>query len=601
MSARNVARTVRQRKLNPKQGLRIIRESEIEEQQDEESQRQVHQVETGVEKAEEVEFHLQAVINAANAAALGVKSQQSFIPTPDAVRAKGVNYDELYPPVFKEPSTYIRFSSTVEDCIGIPYCMNDDDVGFLSKLNDGKDVDGRERKDKLGQCSEDLFEEVMSVFEETTARLQPYANVDTAPILTLDEIEGSQEEEISSDASKWLKVIYQYWVLKKGNRPLMPTIKVRVLDTTSEADDADPYVCFRRREVRQTRKTRGRDAQVVDKLKKLRLEVEQGRQILQSVVQREHLKAESLTMDRRIFNERKELKRVKVEMQIIGDKGDDEDLLVTQKPVKQPSKARTEGSQRPATIRIRSSGDPRSAAPDVDLPLLEDWQTESAEFVANTINARKEQHKKWNQHWVDETKCPLTPPSEESDPMLRWAQFPPETMHGYPSPPPSLPSHGSQEQGDVDMKDAPVKVEDSEQTSAGAEPESLPFVFHIPGAFPLSDVESEDDDAPPQRSAYPACRLRMGRGGRCFLESRKRRPYGQLSRGVESDWDSDEEDGPDYFPLSERITFDYRSALNNRPTRPDLPHQQSSGSHQRFASGDHSALVGAGSHGHPAS
>lgn len=48
------ARHVRQRKLNTKQGLRIIRESEIEEQGDDESQRQIPQVETGVEKGEEI-------------------------------------------------------------------------------------------------------------------------------------------------------------------------------------------------------------------------------------------------------------------------------------------------------------------------------------------------------------------------------------------------------------------------------------------------------------------------------------------------------------------------------------------------------------------
>jgi len=47
-------RHVRQRKLNTKQGLRVIRESEIEEQADDESQRHIAQVETGVEKGEEI-------------------------------------------------------------------------------------------------------------------------------------------------------------------------------------------------------------------------------------------------------------------------------------------------------------------------------------------------------------------------------------------------------------------------------------------------------------------------------------------------------------------------------------------------------------------
>lgn len=57
-SRSSTARHVRQRKLNPKQGLRIIRESEIEEQQEDESQRQVAPLDTGVEKAEETVCYL---------------------------------------------------------------------------------------------------------------------------------------------------------------------------------------------------------------------------------------------------------------------------------------------------------------------------------------------------------------------------------------------------------------------------------------------------------------------------------------------------------------------------------------------------------------
>lgn len=51
------ARHVRQRKLNTKQPLRIIREDEIEEQPEDEAQRHIPQVETGVEKAEEIVSH----------------------------------------------------------------------------------------------------------------------------------------------------------------------------------------------------------------------------------------------------------------------------------------------------------------------------------------------------------------------------------------------------------------------------------------------------------------------------------------------------------------------------------------------------------------
>lgn len=498
--------------------------------------------------------------------------------------------------------------------------MNDDDVEFLTnKLNEGKDVDGRDRKDKLSQCSEDVFEEVMNFFEETSARLQPFANIDNAPIATLEEMERSMDQEsaISADAQKWLKPIYKYWVLRKGSRALMPAIKVRVLDTASEADDADPYVCFRRREVRQTRKTRGRDAQVVEKLKKLRFELEQGRSLVSMIGEREQLNMKNLEISRKVFEQRKQLKEVKVAKGIVGDKGDDEELLVNQKPVTKPkARADTGGQPRPPTLRLRSGGDRPAAQPDVDLPLLDDWRAEAEAFVANTIEARKEQHKKWNQHWQDHTKYPITPPVEESDPIAKWAQFPPEGLHtGYPSPPPSLPSQGSEQHeekegevnGDVDMADAsvpPPADEQDAQATGGAEPEDPPFVFHVPGAYPLSDA-SPPPEEPSKRQPHAACRLRYGRGGRCYLESRKRKAQGQLSRGVVSDSDSDDDDVPEYYPVPERITFEYRAALNNRPTRPDGMQQQQSGGphHQRQwgGSGDQSGMAIAGAaHGHPA-
>jgi enhancer of polycomb-like protein len=56
MSTRSTTagRHVRQRKLNTKQPLRILREGELEETFDDEAQRQIQQVETGVEKGEEI-------------------------------------------------------------------------------------------------------------------------------------------------------------------------------------------------------------------------------------------------------------------------------------------------------------------------------------------------------------------------------------------------------------------------------------------------------------------------------------------------------------------------------------------------------------------
>ncbi|GAB7362105.1 hypothetical protein MBLNU230_g2135t1 [Neophaeotheca triangularis] len=545
----NTARHVRQRKLNTKQGLRVLDEEEVDEIPDEDAQPNIPQVETGVEKGEEVEYHLQAILNASTAAALGAKTEKVAIPTPHADEARDVQYTNVYTRLFAKPTTYIRFSSTVEDCISVHYCADDQDLTFLAKLNDGKDVEGRSRKDKLGQCSEELFEEVMNFFEETSQRVQPFATVDNAPILPLDELERHIDDTVSLVAQKWFDLIYQYWVTRKGSRPLMPTIKVKVLDTTSEADDADPYVCFRRREGRQTRKTRGRDNQVADKLKKLRLELEEARNILRLVVTREQVNKQQLEVERKVFEDRGKLKKVKVEKQIVGEK--DEDLLVNQKPA--PKKSRQDNGQRPPTIRIRSGGEKQ--APENDLVTLEDVHGEARAAIDQSVEQRKEQHKRWNQSWVDRTWHPITPPPDADAVPQKWGPLFKDGA-SYPSPPPTIPSEGSQEAEDTEMPEAPPADEDA---TTGAEQDFR--IFSVPGAYPESDVEEA-----PKRDPNPACRLRYGRGGRCFLESRnKRRKLASFDRGVVSDSDSDEEDGSvGFFGVPDRITFDYRVALTSR-------------------------------------
>lgn len=127
---------------------------------------------------------------------------------------------------------------------------------------------------------------------------------------------------------------------------------------------------------------------------------------------------------------------------------------------------------------------------------------------------------------------------------------------------------------------SPTKETD---TVAGARPEPE-FVFHIPGAFPMDDepfVQIKRDAAPP-------CRLRYGRGGRCWLEARRKRPRALISTGVVSDSESDEDDGPEFFSVDPQKVFDYRSYINTR-TRPD----GMSGERRQWPSGDQSAMAGA--------
>jgi enhancer of polycomb-like protein len=164
----------------------------------------------------------------------------------------------------------------------------------------------------------------MNFFEETAQNKQPFAAVDNPPVLPLDELEEQFDETISPEVRIYAKFIYEHWHARRsvtGNRPLSPRLK---FETGQDTDDADPYVCFRRRELRQIRKTRNRDAQSAEKLRKMRKELEDARQLLAMVKQREMIRKEVLNIDRTLFRQRAEVKETKRKLAI---KGDDEDLV----------------------------------------------------------------------------------------------------------------------------------------------------------------------------------------------------------------------------------------------------------------------------------
>jgi hypothetical protein len=92
-------------------------------------------------------------------------------------------------------------------------------------------------------------------------------------------------------------------------------------------DDSDPYVCFRRRETKPVRKTRRTDQQSMEKLRKLRAELETARSLLEMVTRREKLRKESLLVEHGIFNQRCLLR----EMQQQLDIKDEQDLFPIKK------------------------------------------------------------------------------------------------------------------------------------------------------------------------------------------------------------------------------------------------------------------------------
>lgn len=338
MSTRATGARFRQRKLNPKHNLQVLHEDDVGDLfgDENDASRHIPKVATGVEETEETEHHLQAVISASAAASLGGKVAQIYIPTPEA-KSSSIKYDDLYPKCFASPTTYIRFSSTVEDCIGSPYCMDEEDEAFLKSLNDERATSVKPKTASTAdgtsahasRCSEEVFEILMSFFEEIAQMRQPFAAVDSPPVLSLEELQSSYDETVTPEAREWTAKIYPHWRKRRlagsNTVPLLPSLKG---ETGQESDETDAYVCFRRREVRTARKTRGRDAQVVEKLRKLRRELEEARQLVHMINQREKLYVDRIEIERKVFEQRSELKRIKIDQNI---KGDDMDLLVTQK------------------------------------------------------------------------------------------------------------------------------------------------------------------------------------------------------------------------------------------------------------------------------
>jgi enhancer of polycomb-like protein len=193
--------------------------------------------------------------------------------------------------------------------------MTAEDDEFLKSYNSNPPA--------AGTLSEDDFERIMEVFEDTATEQTPFAAVDNT-VVGYDMMVLGLNQLGSATILQHAKQIYEYWKSKRqeeGNKPLPATIKY---ETHQETDDTDPYVCFRRREVRQTRKTRSRDTKIAETLKRFRRELEDGRQLVLMAYEREMMKRDLLQVDRAIFEERARLKQIKTKL---GIKGDDEDLV----------------------------------------------------------------------------------------------------------------------------------------------------------------------------------------------------------------------------------------------------------------------------------
>ena len=423
------------------------------------------------------EHHLQAAISSQAAAATSSSNnvKQVYIPTPDASKVVP-GFEKYYGKKFQEPTTYIKFSATVEDSVGVVYCMDEQDEAWLIKFN-------HSRRSKDGPCSEDQFELVMDTFENVVNENQPFLTTDVSQIMAFDDIEARLKSQHHPAVKLFGQAIYPHWKERRTARAgvqITPTLRVE----EAEKDDADPYVCFRRREVRQVRKTRRSDQQSTEKLRQLRLDIYRLRDLVDMVTKREKLKLDQLQIDTKLFDHRSLVKRAKRQLKIPGD---DEDLVAHHKKKRLSEIAPPQA----ARIPVRPDG---KAEP---IPLLpySTYLKEREQTMLEHIEKRLAQHHiDSNLPWTDLT----------NNPYITLPKLYPNTFYRFVSA--SLPISS-----DSSSSDLPIS--------------------HTEPASPVSSHTSTDS-TPTERYAS-SFRQRIGRGGRIMLD-RRRRPAKKSPRTSQS-------------------------------------------------------------------
>lgn len=387
--------------------------------------RDMHSIETGVDKNEEDEVHLQQVINAAQRVLLGSikdekdkKDSSVYIPTPDASKLWKDASKYYNDNSFVEPESYIKFSATVEDTLGVEYNMDEEDEEFfknvLTKEYPKSNKKTEKKKDSNGDetrpCSEIECEIVLDRFEKTIEEKQPFLSMDPSNLLPYSELSAYILEEFNSkgnkeypylqpgpnlnymststlkenlskelnydpfitlfdknprDTSSLLKTrpipllmqlfgqaIYDHWKKRKIERKgkqITPQLKFEDPNANEKDNDNDPYICFRRREFRQARKTRRADNLGAERIRLLQKSLRKARDLVFNVCKRELLKLDYWNSEYEVFKTRCETKNVK---RIAGIKGDDH-LFYPHKRRKLPKIETEEDEYDTPTTKIR--------------------------------------------------------------------------------------------------------------------------------------------------------------------------------------------------------------------------------------------------------
>lgn len=140
----------------------------------------------------------------------------------------------------------------------------------------------------------------------------------------------------SKSLARMARNIYHHWrqrrEIRKG-KSIFPSLNY------DEANDGDPYVCFRRRDIRATRKTRRTDNYSVEKFQKLQYELQAAHQIVSMVQSRERLKQTSFKADKELWEAKWKFFETKRKWPSLGVTRDEEDFITGRSLQQQQARA----------------------------------------------------------------------------------------------------------------------------------------------------------------------------------------------------------------------------------------------------------------------
>ncbi|ORY36872.1 hypothetical protein BCR33DRAFT_742537 [Rhizoclosmatium globosum] len=465
---------LRSRKLDFKRRFQVFRWTEALDLDESVSLgRGVPVIKTGVDKEEEDEHHLQAALNANQA---GVASKQTVsIPVPDASPAS-LTTRNIIPTLIAQ----------MDDYVGCPYCLDEIDDAFLKEWKEDCMKRGGDAIVEEEWLDEDAFEICMSVLERFGSERLP---TDTPAATEAISFFLANEPTLTYHPQTFEKV-FNHWCFRRFSapriqvtnmnpgRPIAPPLRVDDVTHNPKADDADPYICFRKRDIRPQRKhTKRVDMASLDKLKKLHQDLVQVRLLLDQISAREETRRELLTMDAAFFEKRCLVRRLK---RTFGVAEGDENRK------KKKQKLEETGIIRPSSIKIKlRNPSMENVDGGVSLKSPTDPISEEAKLLEQVKRKKAEDEAAG---YMDLTEDPYIPPSHRGAKF--WERRLPALLlpTALPSSTPQNPQH---------------------------EPSTSSIIPHPASAS--NSTSYPYTSAKPPSSYIPYARRRIGRGGRlCF-------------------------------------------------------------------------------------